>query len=79
MDRETAMKLWREAAKGAPDGVATGRALEVFAGAVEAEARDETKKKMEAVCSTLHVGLNIQARELITLRDRVRMICCEDE
>ena len=45
MDRETAVKLFAELNRGAPDGVASGRVLEVFANTVEAAERDLCAKQ----------------------------------
>ena len=40
MDRETAVKMWREIGLGMPGGGATGRLIEEFAVAVEAAERE---------------------------------------
>lgn len=40
MDRETAVKLWREIGLGMPGGGATGRLIEAFAAAVEVAERE---------------------------------------
>ena len=45
MDRSTAVKLFAELNRGAPDGVVSGRVLEVFANTVEAAERDLCAKQ----------------------------------
>ena len=45
MDRETAVKLWREIGAGMPGGGATGRLIEAFALAVEAAERERCAKQ----------------------------------
>ena len=47
MDRETAVKLWREIGLGMPGGGATKRLIEDFAVAVEAAERERCAKVCE--------------------------------
>lgn len=53
MDRETAVKLWREIGLGMPGGGATGRLIEAFAVSVEAAERERWLKPIEAALEIL--------------------------
>ena len=49
MDRETAVKLWREIGLGMPGGGATRRLIEAFAVAVEAAERERCAKAVRNI------------------------------
>ena len=57
MDRETAVKLWREIGLGMPGGGATGRLIEAFAVAVEAAERERllSMPRLMHACDALGV------------------------
>ena len=48
MDRETAVKLWREIGLGMPGGGATRRLIEAFATAVEAAERERIAQHFDS-------------------------------
>ena len=81
MDRETAVKLFSELNRGAPDGVVSGRVLEAFTNAIEAAERElcakrfvengreigrqEERERCAKLCESEHIGSSLTAYDLV--------------
>ena len=73
MNRETAVKLFTELNRGAPDGVVTGRVLEAFANAVESQTTAASLREKDGQLFALRTELERMQHELVAVRAQLRL------
>ena len=78
MDREIAVKLWRQIGAGMPGGGATGILIEAFAVAVEVAEHERSAAEIDQLCAAIEhkdaalVGAAIEIHKLRALLKRYR-------